>query len=97
MLKGQRLVRIDIPPDALQGKRLCAPTTLDAGANPVFVPYNDSEGYGRTLNLRAIRRDLKELVVEKIPFTEDFVVMKIGKVGANVPSIDWDAVEMLTV
>lgn len=93
--KGQRLVRMDIPPDSLLGKTLCAPTTLDSGVNPTFVPFNSADGYGRTLNLKTIRRDTKEIIAEEIPFDKSFTATSVGKVGARVPSISWTDIEAL--
>jgi hypothetical protein len=95
MSKGQRLIRIDIPSDIIVNKTIRAPTTLDGGSNPVFVPSSSTDGYGRTLNLKNVVRDLKELVVEKIPFTSDFVVTKVGKVGARVPPVNLNDIEIL--
>lgn len=93
--KGQRLIRIDIPVNALVSKKLCAPTTLDSGVNPAFIPFNDADGYGRTLNLKTIKRDVKEIVAEEIPFDETFTATIIGEVSADVPPIPWDDVETL--
>ena len=93
--EGQRLVRIDIPANALVGKRLCAPTTLDSGTNPVFIPFNAADGYGRTLNLVTIERDLKELVAEEVSFDETFTAARVGTVETNVPTISWANVEAL--
>lgn len=95
ILKGQRLIRIDIPPEKLEGKRMRAPTTFDGGSNHFFIPCDHADGYGRTVNLHSVRRDLRELVVEKIPFTEDFGVDRVGRVGARVPPADFDGLESL--
>lgn len=89
MGKGQRIIRIDIPPAALAGKRFSAPTTLDSGVNPAFVPFNSADGYGRTLNLKRIRRDIQELVIEKLPFDLNFTANKVGRVGSRLPTILW--------
>jgi hypothetical protein len=91
--KGQRFIRIDIPSALLDGKKLCAPTSFDGGANPVFMPSQNPDGYGRTLNLKRIVRDRKELVVEKLPFTHEFKVKRVGRVGACVPPLDINAIE----
>jgi hypothetical protein len=94
MLRGQRLLRIDIPPAALAGKGMRAPTVFDGGSNPFFMPCARGDGYGRTLNLRRVSRDMRELVVEKIPFTRDFVVERMGEVYANVPRPDFNRLEL---
>jgi hypothetical protein len=93
--KGQRLVRIDIPTASLVGKRLRAPTTLDSGANPTFVPSDSGDAYGRTLNLTKIVRDVKEIVGQEIPFDGNFTVLRVGIVTSNVPVIAWAGVESL--
>ena len=95
MAKGQRLILIDVPNTALAGRKLCAPTCLDSGLNPVFVPFNDPRGYGRTFNLRTGSRDVREVVVEKIPFDPTFGSQKLGKVGAKVPSVSYTVIESL--
>ncbi|HSS20058.1 MAG TPA: hypothetical protein VLL54_08285 [Pyrinomonadaceae bacterium] len=89
MAKGQRIIRIDIPAPALEAKRLAAPTTLDAGTNPAFIPCNMADGYGRTLNLRTISRDVQELVVEKVRFDGTFQAQRVGRIGARLPAIVW--------
>jgi hypothetical protein len=95
MDKGQRLIRIDIPENALVSRKLCAPTTADSGENPAFIPFNSADGYGRTLNLKTIRRDVKEIVAEEIQFDETFTATRIGEVSTNVPPISWAEVEAL--
>lgn len=95
--KGQRVIRIDIPPSALLGKRMRAPTSLDGGVNPVFVPSKSKDGYGRSLNLRKCQRDLKELVVEKIPLTNEMSVQRQGRIGASCPSVSYNTIEGLVI
>ena len=95
MKKGQRLILINVPSKALAGKKLCAPTTLDSGLNPVFVPCNDPDGYGRTLNLKTCLRDVREVVVEKIHFDGTFGAERLGSINATVPSVSWAAIETL--
>jgi len=95
--KGHRLIRIDVPVAALVGKRLRAPNTLDSGANPAFVPSDSPDGYGRTLNLATITRDVKEIVAEEIPFDETFEIHRLGMVTSKVPHISWLGVEALII
>jgi hypothetical protein len=93
--KSTRLICIDIPLAILAGKRLRAPTAFDGGSNPVFIPSKNSDGYGRTLNLKKLARDLKEVVMETVPFTPDFTAIKVGKVGAGVPPLNLSDIESL--
>ena len=95
MGKGQRLIRIDIPENALVSKKCCAPTTVDSGDNPAFIPFNGADGYGRTQNLKTIMRDVKEVVAEEIQFDETFTATRIGEVSASVPPVSWGEVEAL--
>ncbi|HYJ85533.1 MAG TPA: hypothetical protein VEW46_05740 [Pyrinomonadaceae bacterium] len=93
--KGERLIRIGVPESAILGKKIAAPTTLDSGVNPAFVPFNSSDGYGRTLNLKSLTRDIKEVVIEKIRFESTFSAEQVGKVGAKLPPISWIAIDRL--
>lgn len=91
--EGQRLLRVDLPGYILARKMICAPTTLDAGNNVVFVPSDDARGIGWTLNLSTLARGIEEIVVESLPLNADFVVTKIGIVSETPPSINWHQVE----
>lgn len=93
--QGHRLVRIEIPPEALRGMKVVAPTTLDAGYNPVFIPSNEADGHGRTLNLESYVRDLKELISEPLDLADSFTPHRIGTVQKDISVIDFDAIERL--
>jgi hypothetical protein len=90
--EGQRLLRVDLPGYMLAGRVIRAPTTLDAGANVVFVPCDDPRGIGWTLNLMTLARGVEEIVVESLPFNSDYVVTRIGIVS-EPPHINWHTVE----
>jgi hypothetical protein len=97
MPKGQRIVRLDIPPRALVGKRVRAPTSLDGGANAVFVPAHQKDGFGRAVNLKTAKRDLKEVVVEEIVFTPAVHAKKQGRIGSRCPRIELAAIARLVI
>jgi hypothetical protein len=93
VIKGQRILRIDIPMEKLSSKRIAAPTTLDAGASIVFCPSKDPGGYGWTMHLESLDVGAEEVVIEQIPFDGDYVLTKVGSVELDPPNIDWDKVE----
>lgn len=92
MSQGQRIVRLNIPTHLLTGLTVRPPTTLDGGINPAFVPAAESDGYGRTLNLQNLLRDLKELVVEQVEFTPEIDARKQGTVDELCPPLDLAAI-----
>ncbi|HKG46965.1 MAG TPA: hypothetical protein VKB02_09570 [Pyrinomonadaceae bacterium] len=91
--KNQRLLRIDIPPDVLSGKRVCAPTSLDAGINIVFAPCDDTRGVGWALDLETLSKSVEELIIEALTFTADYTVVKIGIVSEVVPTLNMNTLE----
>ena len=95
MSRGQRIVRLSIPPHVLTGLTIRPPTTLDGGINPAFVPAAEPDCYGRTLNLRSHRRDLKELVVQEVPFTAQIEADKQGTIKELCPPLDLKLIDEL--
>jgi len=91
--KDHRLLRIDIPPDALAGRRICAPTSLDAGINVVFAPCDDGDGVGWAIDLETLNKSVEELVVEGLKFDDSYTVLKIGIVSEELPDLNMDMIE----
>src|SRR6185295_23819 len=85
--KDHRLLRIDIPADALAGRRICAPTSLDAGINFVFAPCDDADGVGWTIDLETLSQSVEELVIEGLSFDSSYTVIKIGIVSEARPDL----------
>jgi hypothetical protein len=91
---NRRLLRVDIPPDLLMGKRVRAPTSFDASQSGVFLSAKDPNGQGWALHLRSWVRCGEEFVIEVLNFTDAFHVSKIGVVMTPPPrAIDWAKVK----
>jgi|SRR6185503_5392033 len=91
--KDRRLLRIDIPSDALAGRVIRAPTSLDAGPNVVFVPCDDDNGNGWAINLETLSNSVEELIIEGLSFDSSYTVTKIGIVSEPLPDLNMDILE----
>lgn len=77
--EGLPLVEIIIPSYKLTGKTVRAPTCLDAGfPSNVWVPSDDRNGFGWTLNLSTCEKGLEETVIEELPFERDYNAVRVG-------------------
>ncbi|HEX8733932.1 MAG TPA: hypothetical protein VF721_01325 [Pyrinomonadaceae bacterium] len=93
--EGERLLQILIPPERVDGKIVRAPTVLDAGVdNFVFVPSNDNAGCGWTLNLKTCQKGVEEVVIEELPFSQDYTVIKLGSMISPDPPLDLSLLEI---
>ncbi|MCH9647334.1 MAG: hypothetical protein K0U98_03785 [Deltaproteobacteria bacterium] len=85
--EGTHLLRIDVPHEAVKGKKVKAPTCLDAGSYPYFFPTDHKDGYGRTLDLQTKKYGAREAVVETLEFNSSYQVSKLGRVSTQPPHL----------
>ncbi len=69
--KNARLLCIYIPNAVSILKKVISPTTLDSFGDYVFLPSDNPNGYGTTLNLETLEEGVEEILVEKLRFNKD--------------------------
>lgn len=92
--KRAHLLRIDIPCEVLENKKVRAPTILDANLEGgqsllAFTPGNDPE-FGWTCDLVDLKPGAREVVVEKLEFNHKYKIVRIGTVENEPPKIPVD-------
>lgn len=69
-LEGHRPLCIYISKGGSESKSIRVPTTLDSMGDYVFLPSDNRDGYGTTLNLETLEEGAKEILVEKLSFNK---------------------------
>lgn len=82
---GDGLVEIQYPIDELNGIDIKAPTFLDSncGGNSAYCSTNQTDGYGRTINLVTYQADLPEVIHTEAKFSHKYKIRDLGKVKSE--------------